>query len=455
MSKRYLIYLFMLQAMLVLSCKKGDFLAENPDQSLAIPTSIKDCQALLDNDLVMNGYGNAGYPNLGLIGSDDYYVTAQQFSLYALTDQHAVVWAKQIYTEEEVNDWDLPYRTVLYANVAIQALDALRPAQEQQTTWNNVRGSAFFFRAYAYHQLAQIFIPVYDSSKAAADPGLPLRQGTDVNERFQRASVQQTYDQMITDLAAAIPLLPDTSLYPTRPCKAAAYGLLSRIYLSAGAYGAALRYADTCLQLRPELLDYNTLDASNPLPFTRSKPEVIFGAANFSSGPLNIGRSLTDSLLFGSYQPADLRKALFFKSGRYFFGRYDEEGFAFSGIATDEVYLNRAECYARAGDIASAMADLNHLLITRWESGSFTPVVAADAAEALQIILMERRKELLYRGLRWADLRRLNKQPATAITLIRVVNGQTYTLPPNDLRYVYPIPDKVLALNPKIVQNPR
>jgi starch-binding outer membrane protein, SusD/RagB family len=207
--------------------------------------------------------------------------------------------------------------------------------------------------------------------------------------------------------------------------------------------------------MRSTLLDYNTFDPNNPLPFNRSNPEVLFGAAYSSSGPSIVGLSLTDSVLFASYASNDLRKALFFESGRYFFGWYDEEAYAFCGLATDEVYLIRAESYARTGDVSAAMADLNHLLENRWLGGTFTPYTAVDAADALRQVLLERRKELLYRGLRWTDLRRLNKDPSMAITLTRTVNGTTYTLPPNDPHYVYLIPDKVVRLNPGMPQNAR
>jgi len=251
MHPRQLLYLFGLQVLLYGACKKGSFLDAHPDQSIAVPTTIANCQALLDNDVVMNGYGGFGYPSLGETGSDDYYVTNGQYAQYTGADQRATVWATDIYSGEELNDWDLPYRTVLYANVALEGLRAIHPSPEAQAAWNNVRGTALFFRAFAYYQLAQIFAPVYDSGTATQDLGLPLRKATDVNEKFTRASVQETYDQVINDLIAAEPLLPETTQFPTRPSRAAVYALLSRVYLSAGAYPMALLYASSCLEMRP------------------------------------------------------------------------------------------------------------------------------------------------------------------------------------------------------------
>src|SRR4051812_2272788 len=130
---KYLLIVFLPAA----ACKKGGFLDTKPDQSITIPTSIGNCQQLMDNDFVMNGYGGAGgYPNLGITGSDDFYVNTMQYSQYTLTDQNAVVWAKDIYGGAEVNDWDLPYRTILYAKVALMALNELHPASGEQADWN-------------------------------------------------------------------------------------------------------------------------------------------------------------------------------------------------------------------------------------------------------------------------------------------------------------------------------
>ncbi|HSU50550.1 MAG TPA: RagB/SusD family nutrient uptake outer membrane protein, partial [Segetibacter sp.] len=123
------------------------------------------------------------------------------------------------------------------------------------------------------------------------------------------------------------------------------------------------------------------------------------------------------------------------------------------GIATDEVYLTRAECNARAGNITAAMSDLNSLMSKRWKAGAFVPFAATNTSDALTLILQERRKETLFRGLRWLDLRRLNSEGAN-ITLTRNLNGQLYTLAPNDPKYVLPIPPDVVSLS-GMAQNER
>src|SRR5690606_17953343 len=128
--------------------------------------------------------------------------------------------------------------------------------------------------------------------------------------------------------------------------------------------------------------------------------------------------SLIDTVIYNSYNIDDLRKQIFYLPnidgsfsfrGSYFGGI---GWLPYCGIAVDEMFLIRAECSARAGMIDSAMSDLNKLLITRWKSVSgvttYINMTASSSHEALQFILGERKKELIFRGTRWSDLRRLN-----------------------------------------------
>ena len=61
-------------------------------------------------------------------------------------------------------------------------------------------------------------------------------------------------------------------------------------------------------------------------------------------------------------------------------------------------------------------------------------------------MLTERRKELLFRGVRWVDVKRLNKE-GYGISLQRTIDGQTYRLGPNSLRFALPIPEDVIAMS--------
>jgi len=288
---------------------------------------------------------------------------------------------------------------------------------------------------------------------------LPLRLSSNVNLTIKRSSVQQTYDQMISDLLQAAPLLPITPLYPTRPSRPAVYALLSRIYLSQENYGKSMLYADSCLQLQNTLMDFNQLSIGAYDPgIPQFNKEVIFWTELSMYATTDNYVYIADPGLVQSYAPNDLRTSIFFftHSGNIaFWGTYIGDGYNnFGGIATDEMYLTRAECYARAGNTTLALNDLNTLLQKRYQTGTFTNLTAASADAALALIVAERRKELCFRNLRWSDLRRLNKDPRFQITLTRTINGQAYTLPPNASRYVLPL-DPIETTAGGLQQNPR
>lgn len=101
-----------------------------------------------------------------------------------------------------------------------------------------------------------------------------------------------------------------------------------------------------------------------------------------------------------------------------------------------------------------ALATLNSLLAKRYNRNSFTPLAMMSREELLMRILRERRKELVYRGIRWSDLRRLNLDASTAITLRRNLNGDIYELKPNSANYTFPIPEDAILLG-GYEQNPR
>jgi hypothetical protein len=216
-------------------------------------------------------------------------------------------------------------------------------------------------------------------------------------------------------------------------------------YVQAGAY------ADSCLQLYSRLIDYNTLDPAADVPIVRFSDEVIFEAIAPVS---NIAPSLCriDTLLYAAYAANDLRREIYFSNNTgfpVFKGDYSGLGSVnvmniFTGIVTDEIYLVKAECNARAANTVSAMQALNALLLTRWKSGAFVPLTATGPADALQKILTERRKELLFRGARWSDLRRLKDDPQFSVTPVRILDGQRYELSPNSPRYALQLPRSVV-----------
>lgn len=441
-----------LSALSLYSCTKG-YLDIKPDKALVVPSTLEDFQQLLDNSMVMNVM-----PGLGEVSSDDYFSTDPGLLQVTPTERNAYLWAADIYQGDPGYDWNTSYQQVFYANTILKALGGVLRDSSNLAAYDQVLGSAYFYRGEAFFNLAQIFCLPYDSAAAVLDPGIPLRLDPDINLKQGRGTLQQTYDQAISDLDQASRFLPASIQYQTRPSKPAAFGLLSRVYLSMGAYTLAGAYADSSLQLYDQLVNYNTLNPTAVRPLHFNNPEIIFDAwlveyRIYSNDPT----SFVDTALYDSYDSSDLRKPVFFslKNGYPFFkGVYTGSLLQFGGVATDELYLNRAECYAREDQTSLALNDLNTLLQNRYVTGTFTPLRTIDPRQALQWVLEERRKELPFRGLRWMDLRRLNRDPSFALTLKRQVGGQIYTLAPNDPRYVMPIPDDEIR-GSGLKQNPR
>jgi hypothetical protein len=229
-------------------------------------------------------------------------------------------------------------------------------------------------------------------------------------------------------------------------------------------YDNAMAYADSSLRMYATLMDFNTKDTTSQRAFDRFNAETLYQSKFVETSVLKAGAGtkdvLVDTLLYRSYSTNDLRRLVFYNTTvanntiiTNLKGSYNGTIFGFTGLATDETYLIRAEGRARSGDIAGALNDLNTLLVQRFKTGTFVPYTATTSSQALALVLAERRKELAFRGLRWTDLRRFNLE-GTGYTLQRNINNQVYVLAVNSPLYVLPIPQDVINFN-HILQNPR
>jgi tetratricopeptide (TPR) repeat protein len=438
------------------SCQK--YLDAKSDAKLALLSTVEDIQTLLDNpnmNLKSSNYIEAGADNFYVSSADwDNLITTATF------EAKVYRWEKAVEAGGGLdNRWIDQYNNILQANVALDGLEKLKNAPVGSAAWNNVKGSALFFRGFYFYILSQLFVPPYDASVASSKLGLALRLDPDFEKPSVRATIQETYDRILADLKEAAGLLPNVPLVKTRPCKPAAYGMIARTYLSMRMYDSAGIYANKSLQIYDSLIDFNTLNPNANAPIARFNKEVIFHARTAGTSQLLApARAKVDTLLFKEYDNNDLRKTVYFTNTYSFKADYDggganASGYVFMGVATDELFLTRAESHARTGNIDLAMQDLNALLQKRWKTGLFTPLTAADQSDAIRKILAERRKELFFRGARWPDMRRLKYDPEFAVTPQRVINNQIYTLPLNSDQYTLQIPQDVITLS-GIEQNP-
>lgn len=449
-SGKYICGLCVLLCCFLFSCKK--YLDEKSDKRLAEPSTIQDLQYLLDDYYKMN----RRYPSSPELLSDNYYLSYKDWQSLDMRERAYYTWQKN----DDAGDWGGGFSSIYQTNVVLDYLNKINYSSSEQLKWNEVRGSALFYRAYFFYSLAQIYAQPYDKITAAKDLGLPLRLNSDFNEPSSRASVQQTYDQITNDLKEASALLPINPSQKNRPCRVAAYAALAKVYLAMQEYVNAGLYSDSCLLLRDALIDFNSLNVSSPNPISEYTLETIFHGVAEPSAALSPSLYKIDSNLYKSYNVDDLRSKVFFQKnedntfrpkGNY--SGYGMYGFMFAGLATNEMYLIRAECRARGGHVGDALNDLNKLLRNRWKKEKFTPVTASSATQTLQLILQERRRELVFTLTRWSDLKRLNKETLFAATITRVLNGEVYSLEPNGAGYTQQIP-KVVIDKTGMPQNP-
>src|SRR5690606_22868274 len=460
--KKY-IRLLLICCCFVLSACGEEFLDAKPSSDIINPTTIAEYQKLLDHYLILNATGA-----LPQLSSDEYYIVSNKDyeALPSNTQKNAYIWKEDIYDGEvEIPAWNRLYACVFYANSVLDGLENIEVTSANRDSWEDLRGQALFFRSYAFYDLARNFCSVYDDETADSELGIPLKISSGIDKIVPRSTLSETFEQIIKDLMESKELLGNSFSEGNRnrPSRAAVFALLARVYLYMGKYADAELAADSCLKHYNKLIDYNTVDASSSQPFTYTNDEVIFYSAQVISYSTTTGYDnkpaiAVDTNLIELYHEDDLRLSIFFLKNSI--GNYNvKRGYAgggsypFTGLAVDEVYLIKSECMARRNDAQGAMSFLNALLTNRYKTNSYVPMVVSSATEALEKILLERRKELVWRALRWSDLKRLNRDGAN-ITLTRLIGGEEFILPPNSSLYVFPIPDDETLLS-GIQQNNR
>ncbi len=124
-------------------------------------------------------------------------------------------------------------------------------------------------------------------------------------------------------------------------------------------------------------------------------------------------------------------------------------------IRWGEVILNRAEAYAKLNDPTAALSDVNAIRSRAGLSGNQLMTAGNMAqrgyAEVLDVVLDERRLELVYEGFRWKDLFRNNKPMDRRY-------GGTHpweVIQPTDARIPHQLSGDEMLINPGVLPNPR
>lgn len=430
------------------------FLEEKPDATIVNPKTLADCRRLLDNDGQLIQGLNYWFPAFAEMASDEYYYDKKTWqSLSSVQERNCYIWADDIYEgNPQINEWNYCFYAIYVSNVVLDVLNDIKVTDANSREYNDIKGTALFFRAFWNFAVAETFCLPYDMKTAAHELGIPLRKTANIDQLVQRSSLEETYAAIVDDLILSASLLENDvpTSYRNRPNTAAANALLARIYLVMGHYGQALLHANTSYKTYNELLDYSKLARNADAVFDRNNKEIMLmaqmkGYISMSNGQ-QAPNTFVDSTLVALYHPKDLRLQAYFtftqdkkahRKSLYTTGTNNSN--FFNGLATDEVRLIIAECNARNGNLNDAKVVLQELYNNRFALEDVPQISFANKNDALKQILEERRKELLFRGMRWSDVRRLNVEGYN-ITLRRKWDNEEHSLKPNSLKYAFLLP---------------
>lgn len=369
-------------------------------------------------------------------------------------------WAPQFTTD--VNSptklWGDHYERINLFNTVLLGIDKAQGGTD--TKKRSLKAEALLGRAHSYFYLVNEYGKPYNSATAPTDLAVPYVTTDDVGSKTPaRSTVADIYNNIITDITAAIPDLPvDNSNARFRGSKAAAYSVLARVYLYRREYSEAQHYAELALtNTRAIMIDY-----TNPATFPTttnvvSHPDVIYGRSSVAAG-IPLTQELKD--LFANN---DARRTVLYynfngvgRGATMFYAAAVTPAFQLtnSGTSVQEMRLIAAEGAARNNELTVALEHLNDVRRNRY-TGVDRDFHADTEEEVLEEVLAERRRELPFHGLRWFDMRRLDSE--NRMPVVHRLNAQNEivaTLNPQSDKYTLQVPIQVLAFNPDMLQNP-
>jgi hypothetical protein len=365
--------------------------------------------------------------------------------------------------------WDAGYLVIQQANLAMRGIERFVATDALKV--NRIEGQARVIRAHAHFELLRWWAPDYDRNSTS--PGIPYVDKFDVEQMPARLTVAQTYNKIEADLktAKAMLLNTDRAIQSTTSTAASARAyadamvcdaILARMYLYANQLDSAIKYSTLVINARP----LATAAEFSEIWEDASTKEVVW-SLKYQAGNAALIREIyqvsgdkaswlpVDALL-NSYGAADVRFPAYWSNiaGRIVLTKYFAKPTAAAnpdGVVdcklyrTGEMYLIRAEAYARKGGLdVQALADLNALRIAR------DAAIGAETGNALKTAIQtERRKELVAEGHRFFDLKRGTR------TISRTQNCSVYcTLTSTNRAWAFPVPQTEMLANPNMQQNP-
>ncbi len=440
---------------------KGSLVIETADQFLetvSLPNRgypINNFQYLSDDQWMKEADVIGKTPNINTIN----------FTFDETTDRVSLLNTSSFYNQAYtyINRW----------NTIITLVD---DSKGEASTKQLAKAEAKIYRAYDHFLLVNTYAKGYDPQTAATDGGICIMDKFDLEAQPSKSTVAQVYAFIQKDIDEALPYLQEKPMDVYHPSLAFAYAFKAKVHLFKREIASAKAAAEKSLSYNNKIFDmvaYNTQGGPNVVAVPAANNiEVLSYMYMTGYTEMNFAYQYIISpelrTLFGTN---DARFNLFFNTTSttnldqesntaYWATVYTKFFYPTVGMKTTEVYLMLAECYAREDKFTEAVDVLNTLRAKRILSGTVNLAVPTTRKETMDLVINERRKELLLGFNRFFDLKRLNTETEYAKTVTRVfpivnktVPQKTYTLQPNSRLYIIPFPLSVLQKNPKLTLN--
>ena len=365
-------------------------------------------------------------------------------------------------------------------------LDMVGPLKESLTDdelilqLDALTGETYFCRALAYSELIKLFCKAYEPATAADELGVVLATSYFGEKPSKRASLEDSYALVLSDLEKADALLdPEDNGYDAVYAKnGAVHALWARVALYMQDWDEAIEHSTKVIECgayrladchsnyssSQTLLQYLwTNDASYENIFKLGYTSTSYGSA-IGSVFLGFTRDyyyyypdfVPSQTALSLYQSGDQRYSCYFASGQTgyshqlncpllvkYFGNQALIALKVYHVSMPKIlrlaeqYLIRAEAYCRKGSYSKASADLTTLRQTRYSTGGNISVSESDW---LDVISAERTRELYMEGFRLQDLKRWHKGFERSEQSFCVEEGGTLKVAADDPLYVWPIP---------------
>jgi len=361
--------------------------------------------------------------------------------------------------------WNRIYAVILRANNIINSIPTLEDGTEAEK--NAALGQALFVRALCHFDLVRVFAPPVAVGGEGA-LGVPVITKFEVGSP-KRNTVGEVYKQIISDLTTAKGLLNDDVNQHFNATTYAASALLARVHLYKGDNAAAITEATRVIGAGYSIVDAAALPNFYNTPGTAEEIFTIKIVSTQSLGSDNMGRIYlkpgygdirVSPDLVSVLEASDARKvyisAFLGSPDEYqnnkFIGQDGISGlYSAKVLRLSEMYLIRAEAYAKESNYAGAIADVNTIRSHR----NLTPLEGVADDAVLTAVLKEKRIEFMFEGHRFFDLMR-NK-----LNVVRTycnnpnqLNTPKCTIEATSPTSIFPIPQREMDVNLNMEQNP-